>query len=169
MASERSFWSTTLSLRKKLTMPSTCWANPGLCSSMLNGPRIWPKVAMTPSTTAWCWAGTSDLPVMGATLGIWRLLFGVRCGWPGGVPLPGAVGEDGRAVAAALSEGPVEIMDAQRHGSRLAVAGRVPVDLHQGYDAARGARHVGDQGLAAHRMVLLRDSRRAARTCPRPR
>src|SRR5262245_56991382 len=45
-------------------------ASSGLCSSMLNGPRTWPKVLSTPSTTAWCSEGTSDFPVMGATLGM---------------------------------------------------------------------------------------------------
>src|SRR5215475_4173736 len=37
---------------------------------MLNGPRTWPNTFSTPSTTPWYSAATSDLPVMGATLGM---------------------------------------------------------------------------------------------------
>src|SRR4029450_654001 len=38
----------------------------GLCRSMLNGPRTFPKTFNTWSTTAWLSAGTSDFPVTGA-------------------------------------------------------------------------------------------------------
>src|SRR5712691_8246762 len=37
---------------------------------MLNGPRTLPNTFTTASTTAWCSAGTSDLPVIGATRGM---------------------------------------------------------------------------------------------------
>ena len=37
---------------------------------MLNGPRIRPKTPSTSSTTLWCSAGTSSLPVIGGTRGI---------------------------------------------------------------------------------------------------
>src|SRR5713101_7623805 len=37
---------------------------------MLNGPRTCPNTFSTSSTTAWYSAGTSDFPVMGATLGM---------------------------------------------------------------------------------------------------
>src|SRR5207253_9705795 len=45
-------------------------ASLGLWSSMLNGPRMPPKTLTTESTTAWCSAGTTDLPVTGLTRGI---------------------------------------------------------------------------------------------------
>src|SRR2546428_10455667 len=50
-------------------------ASLGLCNSMLNGQRTCPNTFSTPSTTAWCSAGTSDLPVIGATLGMIGLLL----------------------------------------------------------------------------------------------
>src|ERR1700719_5368961 len=37
---------------------------------MLNGPRMLPKTLSTSSTTPWYSAGTSDLPVTGAILGM---------------------------------------------------------------------------------------------------
>src|SRR5439155_257055 len=70
MATERSVGSTMLSSRKKVTRGSTRSASFGLWSSMLNGPRTLPKTFTTASTTAWCAAGTSDLPVIGATRGM---------------------------------------------------------------------------------------------------
>src|SRR6516164_11671548 len=70
MATERSFGSTTLSSRLKVTSFSRRSASLGLCSRMLNGPRTPPKTLTTSSTTAWCSAGTSDLPVTGAILGM---------------------------------------------------------------------------------------------------
>src|SRR2546427_11880635 len=70
MATERSFGSTTLSSRKKVTRPSTRSASFGLWSSMLNGPRTPPKTFSTFSRTTWCSAGTSDLPVTGAMRGM---------------------------------------------------------------------------------------------------
>src|SRR5262245_7825446 len=70
MATERSFASTTLSSRKKVTSGRIRSASFGLWSSMLNGPRMLPNTFWTASTTAWCSAGTSDLPVMGATRGM---------------------------------------------------------------------------------------------------
>src|SRR5260370_30202038 len=70
MATERSFASTTLSSRKKVTRGSTRSASFGLWSSMLNGPRTPPNTFTTASTMAWCSAGTSDLPVIGATRGM---------------------------------------------------------------------------------------------------
>src|SRR5881392_1724627 len=79
MATERSFASTRLSSRKKVTRPSTRSASFGLWSSMLNGPRTLPNTPTTASTTAWCSAGTSDLPVIGATRGMMSsLLASVR-------------------------------------------------------------------------------------------
>src|SRR4029453_11485020 len=42
---------------------------------MLNGPRTCPNTFSTPSTTSWCSAATSDLPVMGATLGMMTSSF----------------------------------------------------------------------------------------------
>src|SRR5437667_227618 len=77
MATERSFGSTTLSSRKKVTRPSTRSASLGLCSSMLNGPRTPPKIFSTASTTRWCSAGTSALPVIGARRG----MLGSFLGW----------------------------------------------------------------------------------------
>src|SRR6516164_11614239 len=70
MATERSFGSTTLCSRLKVTNGSRRSASPGLCSRMLNGPRTPPNTLTTSSTTWWCSAGTSDLPVTGAILGI---------------------------------------------------------------------------------------------------
>src|SRR2546422_3153088 len=70
MARERSFGATMLSSRKKVTRGSTRSASFGLWSSMLNGPRTVPNTFTTASTTAWCSADTSDLPVIGATRGI---------------------------------------------------------------------------------------------------
>src|SRR2546426_1410020 len=70
MATERSFGWTALSSRKNVTSPSMRSANFGLCNSMLNGPRTPPKIFSTLSTTRWCSAGTSDLPVIGATRGM---------------------------------------------------------------------------------------------------
>src|SRR5437867_4372160 len=70
MATERSFGSTTLSSRKNVTRPSTRSASLGLWSSMLNGPRTPPKIFSTASTTAWCSAETSALPVMGLMRGM---------------------------------------------------------------------------------------------------
>src|SRR6267143_7164162 len=70
MATERSVGATTPSSRKKVTRPSTRSASFGLCSSMLNGPRTPPKIFSTASTTRWCSAGTSDLPVIGARRGM---------------------------------------------------------------------------------------------------
>src|SRR2546428_10877298 len=70
MATERSGASTTLSSRKNLTSGRMRSASAGLCSSMLNGPRALPNTETTASTTEWYWAGTSDLPVMGATRGM---------------------------------------------------------------------------------------------------
>src|SRR2546426_2282766 len=72
MATERSFASTTLSSRKKVTRGSIRSASFGLWSSMLNGPRTPPKTFTTASTTAWCAAGTSALPVTGVTRGMMR-------------------------------------------------------------------------------------------------
>src|SRR5205823_11038979 len=49
-------------------------------SRMLNGPRIVPRTLSTSSTMAWCSAGTSDLPVIGAILGVvssWSLYAGI--------------------------------------------------------------------------------------------
>src|SRR3954468_842564 len=51
-------------------MGSNLLASCGLCSSMLNGPRIRPKTPSTSSTTLWCSAGTSSLPVIGGTRGM---------------------------------------------------------------------------------------------------
>src|SRR4029450_4065599 len=68
MASERSRPSTVLSSRKNFTRPNTRSASRGLWSSMLNGPRTLPKTSTTASTTRWCSAGTSALPVTGAIL-----------------------------------------------------------------------------------------------------
>src|SRR5262245_13741297 len=70
MAIERSEGSVTVSSRKNVTRLRIFSASLGLCSSMLNGPRTPPKTLMTESTTAWCSAGTSDLPVMGAMRGM---------------------------------------------------------------------------------------------------
>ena len=70
MATERSFGSTTLSSRLKVTNGSNRAANFGLCSRMLNGPRIVPKTFRTSSTTPWNSTGTSDFPVTGAILGM---------------------------------------------------------------------------------------------------
>src|SRR2546426_8048880 len=72
MATERSFASTTLSSRKNVTRGSIRSASFGLWSSMLNGPRTPPNTFITASTTAWCSAGTSDLPVTGVTRGMIR-------------------------------------------------------------------------------------------------
>src|SRR6266571_6234075 len=77
MATERSFGSTTLSSRKNVTRPSTRSASLGLCSSMLNGPRTPPKIFSTASTTRWCSATTSALPVIGARRG----MLGSFLGW----------------------------------------------------------------------------------------
>jgi hypothetical protein len=54
----------------KVTSFSSRSASFGLCSSMLNGPRMLPNTLSTSSTTPWYSAGTSDLPVTGAILGI---------------------------------------------------------------------------------------------------
>ncbi len=70
MATERRRPSTTLSSRKKVTSGRSRSASLGLCSSMLKGPRTLPKTRTTWSTTAWCSAGTSDLPVIGAMRGM---------------------------------------------------------------------------------------------------
>src|SRR5919109_2080642 len=71
MARLRSLASTTLSpARKKFPRFSTRSASLGLWSNMLNGPRTCPNTFSTASTTSWYSAGTSDLPVMGATLGM---------------------------------------------------------------------------------------------------
>src|SRR5689334_7527621 len=70
MATERSGASTTLSSRKNFTSGRMRSARAGLCSSTLNGPRTLPKTETTASTTEWYWAGTSALPVMGATRGM---------------------------------------------------------------------------------------------------
>src|SRR6266446_6578754 len=70
MATERSFASTTLPSRKKVTSGRRRSASLGLWSSMLNGPRTPPKIFSTASTTAWCSAETSALPVMGLMRGM---------------------------------------------------------------------------------------------------
>src|SRR5262245_47512473 len=70
MAIERSEGSVTVSSRKNVTRLRIFSASLGLCKSMLNGPRTPPKTLMTESTTAWCSAGTSDLPVIGLTRGM---------------------------------------------------------------------------------------------------
>src|SRR3984893_16546172 len=70
IATERSLGSTTFSSRLKVTSFSRRSANFGLCSRMLNGPRMLPKTLSTSSTTPWYSAGTSDLPVSGAILGM---------------------------------------------------------------------------------------------------
>src|SRR2546423_3609855 len=70
MATERSGAATTLSSRKNVTSGRIRSASLGLWSSMLKGPRTVPKTPTTASTTAWCSAGTSVLPVMGATRGM---------------------------------------------------------------------------------------------------
>src|SRR5262245_37292489 len=74
MPTDRRRPSTTDSSRKKVTSGRMRSASFGLWSSMLKGPRTLPKTASTPSTTAWCSAGTSDLPVIGATRGMVVLL-----------------------------------------------------------------------------------------------
>src|SRR5919106_2934482 len=78
MATERSVGSTMLSSRKNVTRPSTRSASFGLWSSILNGPRTFPNTFTTASTTAWCSAGTSDLPVIGATRGMMGSFPSVR-------------------------------------------------------------------------------------------
>src|SRR5438128_6805661 len=70
MAIERSFASTTLSSRKKVTRGSIRSASFGLWRSMLNGPRTPPNTFTTASTTAWFSAGTSDLPATGVMRGM---------------------------------------------------------------------------------------------------
>src|SRR5215468_9081402 len=70
MATERSLASTTLSSRKKPTSGRTRAARAGLRRSSLNGPRTLPNTPTTASTTAWCSAGTSDLPVTGGMRGM---------------------------------------------------------------------------------------------------
>src|ERR1700704_36543 len=82
IAIERSCGSTMLSSRLNLTSCSIFPASCGLCSSMLNGPRIWPKTPTTSSTTLWNSAGTSALPVIGGTRGMFLslLLFGLQAG-----------------------------------------------------------------------------------------
>src|SRR5712692_11989660 len=79
-------------------------------------------------------------------------------------PLPRDLGEDRRPVAAALAERPVQAVDPLGDGTRLAVADRPAVDLHQWHDAARGAgqEHLvgrvevvgGELGLARGKPVL---------------
>src|SRR6516162_4038 len=75
MATERSFGSTTFFSRLKVTNGSRRSASSGLCSRMLNGPRTPPNTLTTSSTTFWCSAGTSDLPVTGAILGMISSLY----------------------------------------------------------------------------------------------
>src|SRR5205809_7364152 len=77
MATERSFGSTTLSSRKNVTRPGTSWAGWGRWSSMRDGPRTPPKIFSTASTTRWCSATTSALPVIGARRG----MLGSFLGW----------------------------------------------------------------------------------------
>src|SRR5678815_4485554 len=59
-----------VSSRLNVTIGSNLLAMLGLCSSMLNGPRMRPNTPSTSSTTPWCSAGTSSLPVIGGTRGI---------------------------------------------------------------------------------------------------
>src|ERR1700756_2589917 len=70
MATERSFGSTTFFSRLKVTNGSRRSASSGLCNKILNGPRTPPNTLTTSSTTWWCSAWTSDLPVTGAILGM---------------------------------------------------------------------------------------------------
>src|SRR5260370_924385 len=99
MATERSFASTTLSSRKKVTRGSTRSASFGLWSSMLNGPRTPPNTFTTASTMAWCSAGTSDLPVIGATRGMMSSFLETAASRPRTRrgPLRSASPDDGRA------------------------------------------------------------------------
>src|SRR5215469_14397486 len=129
MPTERSRPSTTLSSRKKVTSGNTRAASFGLCSSILNGPRTLPKTSSTRSTTAWCSADTSDLPVIGATRGIVVLL--------------------GRS---ARRERPAEPVADRAAHHELAVLAGEPRQLlgEQGHALPPRARHARDVGAPEH-------------------
>src|SRR6266436_944530 len=161
MARERSFGATMLSSRKKVTRGSTRSASFGLWSSMLNGPRTVPNTFTTASTTAWCSADTSDLPVIGATRGITGSFLASHEQRQG---LLDELGEGAQKLGAARAvEGTVVAGQGQHHGGlddRLAVDGDDPVgDAADGKDGGLGRIDDGSEGVdAVHPEVADREA-----------